>query len=259
MKVTQTLHSGTIVRQEFKDCARFVMFETDDPNWKYATHGGTIWLASYQGQVFGLTCKHILKDFAWHQLCVTDERFGKHIATLHSVHYPSSPRGDAVGTDVVDITIIRFSSSVDARFFKGTTYILDRGTVGTSQSGDCLSAHGALKQKSEITDSTIKPVFAELHVTDTGPHKSDPTLRGAMGLYENPDFEEIAGMSGSPIFNLTQKRLCGMVARGNLKNKLCTLWYFDIEDIMHILDSVIEGRSDADYKKKIRRHAREKS
>ncbi len=258
MKVTQTLGSGMIVRQDFKDCTRFVMFETDVEGWEYATHGGTLWVASYRGQVFGLTCKHVIKDFNWRQLCVTDERFGRNMAGLSSILYPSSPRGDARETDVVEITLIRFSDDVDATFFKGTTYILDEGTVGTSRDGERLSAYGALKQKSEITDSTIKPVFAELGVVDSGASKFDPILRKAKGLYKDLEFDDVTGMSGSPIFNLPQKRLCGMVVRGGLNRNHCTLWYIDIHDIMQVLDAVIQGRSDAEYQKTIARRIEDK-
>lgn len=258
MQVTQKLASGIIVRQDFKDCARFVMFETEFEGWEYATHGGTLFVVSYRGQVFGLTCKHVFGDFNWRQLCVTDERVGRNMAGLSSILYPSSPRGDAAETDVVEITVVRFSSDVDASFFKGTCYVLDEGTVATSREGDKLLAYGALKQKSEITEEVIAPVFAELEAIDRGASPSDPTLRKAEGVYQNLEFDTVEGMSGSPMFNATQQRLCGMTARGGLNGNHCTLWYIDIHDIMEMLNAVIEGRSETDYQKTITRREEEK-
>ena len=159
---------------------------------------------------------------------------------------------------MIEITVVRFSADVDANYFKGTCYILDEGTVVTSQEGDKLLAYGALKQKSEITETVIAPVFGELEGVDKGASASDPTLRKAEGVYQNLEFDNIAGMSGSPMFNATQQRLCGMTVRGGLNGNHCTFWYIDIRDIMEVLNAVIEGRADTEYQKTIARRVKEK-
>ena len=85
MRVTQTLASGTIIRQDFRTAARFVFFDTEDEHWQYATHGGTMFVVLYKGKPCGLTCRHVLKDFYWRQLVVTNQRQGRQIAGLRSV------------------------------------------------------------------------------------------------------------------------------------------------------------------------------
>ena len=92
MRVTQQLQSGTIIRQDFRTAARFVFFDTGLQEWQYATHGGTLFVVNYRGRPYGITCRHVLKDFDWRQLVVTNARVGKQIAGITSVAYPSQPR-----------------------------------------------------------------------------------------------------------------------------------------------------------------------
>jgi hypothetical protein len=66
MRVTQTVASGVIIRQDFRTAARFAFFDTGDERWQYATHGGTMFVMLYKGEPYGLTCRHVLKDFDWH-------------------------------------------------------------------------------------------------------------------------------------------------------------------------------------------------
>lgn len=243
--------------QSVTDCIRFVMFETGLEEWPYATHGGTLFVVSLHGEVFGLTCKHVLADFSWSALCVSNRKYGDTIAGLSTIHKPSAPVGSAVGTDIEDIAVVRFSSDVTEEFFGRTAYVLDNGTYGTSNNDDRLEAHGALKQLSEITSEAIKPVFATLEATDAGAISGDPTLRCAKGRYVGREFDNVAGMSGSPVFNVTQGLLSGMVVRGGYNSGLCTLWYIDVFDIVKVLDAIISGSNSAAYTKTIlRTHTR---
>src|SRR6202008_2449447 len=81
-RVTQTLASGTIIRQDFRPATRFVFFDTGLEEWPYATHGGPLFVILYRGKPYGLTCRHVFKTFDWGQLAVTDERHGRAIAGL---------------------------------------------------------------------------------------------------------------------------------------------------------------------------------
>ena len=58
MKVQQRLASGTIITQDFRTSVRFPIFETGYVEWPYATNGGTLFLLTFRGRVFGLTCRH---------------------------------------------------------------------------------------------------------------------------------------------------------------------------------------------------------
>ncbi len=250
-RVTQTLRSGTIVRQDFSTSARFVFFDTGHEHWQYGTHGGTLFIVLFRGKPYGLTCQHVLKDFGWHQLVVTDQRVGRQIAGLRSVAYASQPKDAAIDTDLLDIAVVQFSSNVDAAFFKDAAYVVDDNTIATSNPGDILHVAGALKALSEITESTVLPTYCRLEMIDDTVTSHDPTLRQAIGKFDRPEIESVEGLSGSPVFNLTRRALCGMVVRGSIDKHMCTLRYVDVFDIAHLLRAVHEGRSETYYRKHI--------
>ena len=253
MRVTQTLASGEAIRQDFRTAGRFVFFDTGLEQWQYATHGGTMFLVFYNDKPYGLTCRHVLNDFGLHQLVVTDRRQeGSQIAGLQSVAYPSKPKDAAIDTDVLDVAVIQFSDDVGAEFFKDPAYILDKNTMTTSNIGDTLHVAGTLKDKSEITERTIAPVFCILEMVDQKPASNDPTLRRAIGKFDSSsEIADVTGLSGSPVFNVTQNALCGMVVRGTINADLCTLWYVDLFDIVQLLNAVHEGRAETYYRKEV--------
>ena len=191
-----------------------------------------------------LPAGHVLKDFGWHQLAVTDQRQGRQVAGLRSVAYPSLTMRLAIDTDLLDVAVIQFSDDVDAAFFKDAAYVLDEKTMATSNARDTLHVAGALKAESEITEDTIAPIFCLLEVVDDTPSSNDPTLRRAIGKFEKPDFADVLGLSGSPVFNVTRRALCGMVVRGAMITDVCTLWYVDIFDIAQLLSAIHEDRTE---------------
>jgi len=197
-RVTQTLASGTIIRQDFRTSVRFVFFDTGNEQWQYATHGGTLFVVLYKGKHYALSCRHVLKDFDWHQLVVTDQRVGRQIAGLQSVAYPSQPKDAAIDTDILDVAVIQFRDDIGATFFGDAAYILDEKTMTTSKLGDTLHVAGALKTKSEISENTIEPIYCLLEMIDETPFSADPTLRRAIGKFDKPEFSDVLGLSGSP-------------------------------------------------------------
>lgn len=162
MRVTQKLKSGTIIRQDFRNAVCFVFFKTGNDDWPYATHGGTLFIVVHGCQVFGLTCRHVLQDFDWRQLVVTDQRAGSQGAGRRSIAYPSQPKGAAVDTDLLDVAVIQFSKDVGTAFFKDHPYIFEENTVSTSTAGDTLHVAGTLKSESVITETIIVPYFCLL-------------------------------------------------------------------------------------------------
>jgi hypothetical protein len=73
---------------------------------------------------------------------------------------------------------------------------------------------GVLKAPTEITETVIAPKFCLLEMVDDTSPSHDPTLRRGFGMFEKPEFESVVGLSGSPVFNVTQSALCGTVVRG---------------------------------------------
>ena len=145
MRITQKLSSGVIVRQDFTTASRFVFFDSGNDDWRYATHGGTMFVVQYRGRLFGLTCGHILQDFEWKQLQVTDAKFGKNLANIRAVYNPSSPKNEAIDTDIVDVAIIEFTEDIDTKFFTDAAYIIDENKIAKSYHHDNFLVHGSLK------------------------------------------------------------------------------------------------------------------
>lgn len=259
-RVTQIHPSGIMIRQDFRDCVRFMMFQTDDEDWQYATHGGTGFVVCHKGRYFGVTCRPILGDFNWRQIVFTDRKFGKIRAGLKSAFYASGPTGQAVASDILDILVVEFSADSGAAFFKSNAFLIGAAAIGPSKTGDRLAVNGALKDQSKIDDKEIVPVFALLEFTDQEPAKYDPALRKAMAQYDVPrliatygaeKFENLLGISGSPVFNQTRKKLCGIAVRGGLNGDKATIWYVDIFDVLTLLDAIVDDTLRTTYLKNI--------
>jgi hypothetical protein len=248
-RITQTLASGIMVRQDFRTATRFPFFHTGHDQWQYASYGGTLFVVLYGGKPYGLTCRHVLQTFDWGQLVITAERFGGGAAGLSKIAYATNPTGYAVDTDVLDLAVIQFSDDVASAFFTDAAYLIDENTVTTSKVVDALHVHGVLKAPSEIIETVIAPKFCQLEMVDDTPPSNDPTIRRCFGMFENPEFADVVGLSGSPVFNVSQSALCGMVARGAMHGDACTLWYIDVFDIMKMLAAVHHGKDAAFYEK----------
>jgi hypothetical protein len=246
-RVTQTLASGAIIRQDFRSATRFVFFDTGFAEWQWATDGGTLFVVGFRGKPYAITCRHLFKSFDWWQLIVTTEQFGGVEAPIRYIAYPSNPTGAAVETDLMDVAVIQFDDGVDLGSFQDKAYLIDDNTMASSVVGDVLHVHGSLKTPSEITESTIAPKFGLLELVDNTPFSNDITLRRGFGLFDGPKFQDVMGLSGSPIFNVNRSALCGMVVRGTMADDACTLWYVDIFDIFRLLDSVSERRASTSY------------
>ena len=253
MRVTHTLASGILLSQNFKDSVRFAPFQTGVDGWPYASHGGTVFLVSYRGRVLALTCAHVIGDFDWRGLSITDKKFGRRLALPTCLYYPSDLRGHAAGADIADLAVFGFGEDVDASRFSDSPYLLDDGTIGSSREGDALLVNGNLKDRSDLSGEAIRPEYALLELCDAGAAATDVTLRKAKAVFDNPALARITGCSGAPVFNATTERLCGMATRGSVSKGICTLWYLDIADIMAALTAVVEGRAEARYEKTVRR------
>jgi hypothetical protein len=70
-----------------------------------------MFVVRFRGQLYGLTCKHVFREFEPNTVFITDEkqaRKGSKPAPVKTLCYPSSPKDGAVGTDVDDICVIEF-------------------------------------------------------------------------------------------------------------------------------------------------------
>lgn len=252
VQTTQKLQSGITIRQDFRDAARFVMFDTGIEGAEYATHGGTAFIVLFKGCPYGITALHIRGDFRWNQIALTNLKFGDEQAGLSHVVYPSAAHTqDAEGTEMLDVAVVRFADDVDASFFKDSAFVLDTGTIAGSQKGDSLLVNGAIKELSSTMPGPINAQFALLEFLDAGNSRTDPVLREAYARFRGLPFQSVAGISGAPVFNKTRNALCGMVTRGVLAaSGDCTIHYVDIFDIMKFVEAAHAGQKEFAYQKR---------
>jgi hypothetical protein len=234
------------VPKEIVDSVRFVCFETHLEDFRLATNGGTAFVVRYRGTPFAITCRHVLNGFSVDDLVITDAKFGRKVARIRGIYHPGNMRDDSEGSDLSDICVIAFND-FDGEFFDGA-YDLDRWAAARSEPANQLIATGFLKQKSHIDPPNIFAGLGFLEFRDAGVANFDHALRRGLATYANPDFDSISGMSGSPVYNLNGKALCGMVARGGLqKEGRCIVYFIDIFDIVQFLDAVAAGSSNVSY------------
>jgi hypothetical protein len=252
MKLRQILSSGLWIEQDLSAAVRPALFQTDFEEFLYATHGGTLFVVSFKGRPYALTCRHIFKDFEFERLFIGADKVaqkGAKPAILKGQCYPSSPRDGAVDSDVLDLCVIEFAENVDTGFFNGAAYIIDPKTIATSEQGDRLRVFGVLKEKTLIDPPNIDIGYCNLEFCDTGVPGSDPVIRTAKAKFLYPGFGGIVGISGSPVLNETANVLCGMVVRGGMTGSECTMYYIDIMDITALLEGVDRRASNLSYSK----------
>lgn len=238
-----------MARMDFAESIRPVFFETEFDEFRYATHGGTLFIVKFRGRPYAVTCKHVMGDFDVRKLFVTQQKQadkGSMPAPVKTFCFPSSPTGQAVGSDVEDICVIEFDDDIASDFFHHSEYDLD-STV-ESGTGDRLLVAGVLKDKSFISPPDITFGYSRLEFEDAGP-TSDPLLRLAKAEFRAPQFETVTGLSGAPVFNVAKNALCGMVIRGGMSGTTCEIRYVEISDILRLLDAVASDNANCSYTK----------
>lgn len=238
--------------QDFTQSIRAIFFDTGLEEFRYATHGGTLFVAEYGGEVFGITCRHVFKDFEPGRLFVGPNRTpekGHPPARLKTITFPNNPKGETKESDVLDMAILRFEGEITPDFFGGTAYKIDETSVAQSREGTWLKVFGVLKSRTRIEPPNVYMDFCDLDFQDVGGTSSDVSLREARGEWLGSVIDDITGISGSPVFNQDLGALCGMVVRGGMQDKKCAIRYIDIFDIAHFLDSVSKGAATTTYEK----------
>jgi hypothetical protein len=233
---------------------------TEEAGKQYASvsYGGNAFLVNYNNAVYLVTAGHVKGTFQWPQMVLTGRqlcRRGDLPAKVDGPWGPTLPLDGAAGSDVMDLSIFKVNEPLS--FFYDPAYIIDKNTVGTSNEGDKLLACGSLKEASSLVGNEVETGFSRLELDDAGYSGFDPVLRTATAEYNNPDFSSITGLSGSPVFNVTQNKLAGMIVRGGLQPTntagtfKCIAHYVDIFDLLKVLDCVHNGKDGTHYFKDV--------
>ena len=250
-----TLSSGLIIRQDFRLSVRFVMFQTDIDECLYATNGGTLFLVNYRDRIYAVTCGHVVKGFEPGQLIVTGKRHpqkGDKPAQVRGQYLPNSPHGAATDSDILDVCIIDFKPEIVPSLFSDPAYIVDDNTVCTSHNGHVLLVSGCLKDQSAIYDPDITAGFAILEYQDEGVASFDPLLRTAVAEFARPAFDRVTGLSGAPVYDLTENALCGLVMRGSMTGKSSTIHFLDAFHIVEMLKMIHGGTASTSYTRSVK-------
>lgn len=93
--------------------------------------------------------------------------------------------------------------------------------------------------------------FASLEFIDIGVTGNDPTLREARADFGVSKIKSLNGMSGAPVYNITQNVLCGLAVRAGIESARATIHYIDIPDIEKALHAVHENKDNYGYSKEI--------
>jgi hypothetical protein len=173
-----------------------------------------------------------------HVTARTELKPGPVSAKVQNLGFAVNLGGAAASSDFGDLCVIEFADDLAPDFFGGTEYHIASNTVRTSKPGNDLFAIGISKEMSRLLptpDGNIARCLLPLR--DRG-ITSDPLLRRASARYEGTEFQTLTGMSGAPVFDLTEGAPCGMVMRGSFRNALCEVRYADIHDIIRLIEAV---------------------
>jgi len=104
---------GGVLHRRIGDAVRPVFFQTEYEEFLYATDGGTLFLVRFKERIYGITAHHVFtgNGFEPNRLFITREKFAKKgtpPAPIKGTCHPSSPRGAAEGTDIIDLCLIEF-------------------------------------------------------------------------------------------------------------------------------------------------------
>jgi hypothetical protein len=229
------------MRQDIRAAVRPVLFQTDFEEWPYS-HGGSLFVVNFRGRCYGLTCKHVIGDEGANYLFVAPDHMpaiGMRPARIECV-----ARINDRESELRDIAVICFMDEIGPEFFGGTAYVIEPGTVGSSDTAHRLRVCGFLSTKTfvDIEAKSITGGYCDLQFHDVGEASSDPFIRQALATYTGHNFSSLDGISGAPVFDETKGRLCGMAVRGGLNNLgNATLWYFDIFHIIKFVEAVNAG------------------
>ncbi|MGH1420233.1 MAG: hypothetical protein ACRBEQ_00310 [Hyphomonas sp.] len=243
------LSSGVFIQQDLFQATRFVVFDTDYPEYPVATHGGTLLLIRRNNRLFGLTTLHGFgkgdEQFPFHNLKVHSrhsEPIGEKLK-LKTLKFPdlSAPRFEEI-SELGDLVIVEY---VDFQWSDIEAFVWDTNTFCGARKTDRVIVVGYLKDRSTIdTDDhghfSIGTQPCRIDLDFIGWLSDNDVMQSAqMRLPDDATSEigNLSGLSGAPIFNHTQNGVCGMVIRAGIsQDNLANVHFLNAQLIDYLLE-----------------------
>ena len=249
------MSSGVWISQDLFEATRPVLFETEFDDFSIATHGGTLFLISTRDRLFGISPKHVLGRTGPDQFVPE---------ALYTCQHNREPRGDRLrlkcaysmevppeetleGThDAFDLMIWEFQPP-EAN--ETSCYLWDSRTITAVKPSAKVMVVGFLKDTSAITSlgpnvsrSDVQPFKAVArHVRNAGDDECGLVAKSYLPAALVDKIGSLKGLSGSPVYDLSQESVCGMVIRGGLhsESNLMTLRFMSAKFIDRALQSIV--------------------
>ncbi len=204
-----------------------VLYDTD----YVSTDGGTIVLAWCQGQILGVTCRHVIKLRSPNDLLIHFDPGQMEAWKPHQSGYIQGIDDLAAESEVEDVLLL----ALDRSGAGGRTEAISIELSVEPEVGDHLVVAGFPKARMECAIPLGRAVCFETEIFDKGRTTDDPYLRCAGATFTDVEPEPAEGLSGSLVFNLTKQTPAGIVLRASkIQNDFC-VHYIPFASILPVI------------------------
>jgi transposase len=150
--------------QDILASVRPVLFDTSYEEFPYS-FGGTLFIISFRGRCYALTCRHVTGDNGAESIIVVKTVMPK--LGDSPVRVQMMARIDAAENDLGDVVALGFSDEINSASFHEMVYSATQDTIGASWVGDRLRVIGCLNTRSSV-DTESKHISDEARVGQKG-------------------------------------------------------------------------------------------
>ncbi len=198
-----------------------------------STDGGTIVLAWCQGQILGVTCRHVVKLRLPADLLIHFDLRKMEAWKPHQSGYIQGIDDTLAESEVEDILLL----ALDRSRAGDSTEAISIDLSVEPEVGDHLVVAGFPKARMECTIPLGRAVCFETEIFDKGRTTNDPHLRCAGATFTDIEPEPAEGLSGSLVFNLTKQAPAGIVLRASkIQNDFC-VYYIPFASILPLIQA----------------------
>jgi len=206
-----------------------VLYDTD----YVSTDGGTIVLAWCQGQILGVTCRHVVKLRSPDDLLIHFDPRKMEAWKPHQSGYIQGTDDALAESEVEDVLLL----ALDRSGAGGSTQAISIDQSVEPEIGDHLVVAGFPRARMECAIPLGRAVCFETDICDKGRTTNDPHLRCAGATFTDVEPEPAEGLSGSLVFNLTKQAPAGIVLRASkIQNDFC-VYYIPFARILPLIQA----------------------